>query len=62
MAPTGHLLGMAGRVGEGSGNVCPETGVVTLSRITAPRPHTPAGPRQVLNVSVLNKWVDLSAL
>ena len=52
MAPTG----------EGSGNVCPETDVVLLSRITAPRPHTPAGPQQVLDVSVLNKWVDLSAL
>lgn len=62
MAPTGHLPGIAGRVGEGSGNVCPATGVAVLSRIMAPRSHTPAGPWQVLDLSVLNKWVDLSAL
>ena len=59
MAPTGHLPGMAGRVGEGSGNICPVTGVAILPRIMAP---TPAGPRQALDLSVLNKWVDLSAL
>ena len=53
---------MAGRVGEGSGNVCPVTGMASLSGIMAPRPCTPAGPQQVLDVSVLNKWVGLSAL
>ena len=59
MAPTGHLPGMAGRVGEGSGNICPGTVVAILPRIMAP---TPAGPRQALDLSVPNKWVDLSAL